>query len=586
MRSFRIAWLAPVVVLSIAAPCLGQPPADSSEAEQVEMDPMRCWWRSEKAAVRVGEQFGLVLTCSVVETSTIRVVAQTAELEPAAIALIPFEVVGGETFEGFNDGPWRYFQFEYRLRLLAEDLFGEEVEIPSIPVTYNIQSMAGGGAEGMDQTYLLPALPIRVLSLVPEKADDIRDSLRGTFGDMEARRFRASLTQTIAWVAFGFAAVLFLLGALRGVGHFRSRTPVVRTASIGRILSKCAGEMSALRATSRSEGWSAELLARALSVFRVAGAVALDRPIAHTVVDRDVQAEDGQLLVEAGLLRTRRVLVSASTTPLNIGKGLDMRGRERVAVILEEVRDALSDLGGARYARDSELNELDLDRQRVGKHEWPLGQRVGTDRRQHHRGHVRVEQRPAGRKVVGGRARGRRDDQPVGAVARHELRLDARLELDHAAEFAAAREHDLVQHQVARALGLDGEARALVHGVVAAQDRRQRRLRGVGRHVGQEPEMAEVDRDDRHVAFADRARHRQHGAVSAQRNQQVAARGHVFERRALDPGGVLAGLRVEQHVERALLQDPEDPVQQRGHLALAALQHHPHALPRSHRGRA
>ena len=50
----------------------------------------------------------------------------------------------------------------------------------------------------MDRTYVLPALPIRIHSLVPDNADDIRDEPTWTFADMEQRRLRSSLTRTIA----------------------------------------------------------------------------------------------------------------------------------------------------------------------------------------------------------------------------------------------------------------------------------------------------------------------------------------------------------------------------------------------------
>jgi len=36
-------------------------------AQNVETDPIQCWWRTSAGAVRVGEPFSLVLTCAVVE---------------------------------------------------------------------------------------------------------------------------------------------------------------------------------------------------------------------------------------------------------------------------------------------------------------------------------------------------------------------------------------------------------------------------------------------------------------------------------------------------------------------------------------
>ena len=34
----------------------------------VEVDPIKCWWRTSTSAVRTGESFDLRLTCAVVET--------------------------------------------------------------------------------------------------------------------------------------------------------------------------------------------------------------------------------------------------------------------------------------------------------------------------------------------------------------------------------------------------------------------------------------------------------------------------------------------------------------------------------------
>ena len=57
-------------------------------------------------------------------------------------------------------------------------------------------------------------------------------------------------------------------------------------------------------------------------------------------------------------------------------------------------------------------DEAGIDDRAVGEH-------VRRDRRQQHRVHGRVHDRPAGREVVGGRAGGARDDQAVGADAHH-----------------------------------------------------------------------------------------------------------------------------------------------------------------------
>ena len=45
------------------------PAGASAPAGTVESDPIKCWWKTDKNAVHVGERFTLVLTCAVVDTS-------------------------------------------------------------------------------------------------------------------------------------------------------------------------------------------------------------------------------------------------------------------------------------------------------------------------------------------------------------------------------------------------------------------------------------------------------------------------------------------------------------------------------------
>ena len=113
-----------------------------------------------------------------------------SQLEGGAIQLTPFEVVSSTRRADVVAAPWRYVQFEYGVRLLADGFFGQDVNIPALTVTYNFRT-ADGANTGRDQSYVLPALPMRVLSLVPRGATDIRDTSAMTFGDIESARFRA-----------------------------------------------------------------------------------------------------------------------------------------------------------------------------------------------------------------------------------------------------------------------------------------------------------------------------------------------------------------------------------------------------------
>ncbi|HEY6507657.1 MAG TPA: hypothetical protein VIY56_06565, partial [Vicinamibacterales bacterium] len=214
-----------------------------------------------------------------------------------------------------------------------------------------------------DQSYVLPALPMRVLSLVPRGAADIRDTSAMTFGDIEAARFRATVARVASWIALAFALVLAALALVRASQRFRTRAPdAVRTVSDFAQLGACAATLQEVRQDAAS-GWSPELVRRALPALRVAGASALGRPVAQEPVDRDATVREGQILVKGGWLRRRRTLVSASTTPVQIAASADQKrlgGRARTA--LRGLGQALEAFSTAAYGRgDAQPDRGDLN---------------------------------------------------------------------------------------------------------------------------------------------------------------------------------------------------------------------------------
>src|SRR5258706_3476726 len=171
----------------------------ASAQTTVETDPLQCWWRTSAAAVRVGQPFAVVLTCAVVETDTVKVVPDQAPLDPTVMQMPPFEVLGGTHQADLRTDDHRFLQYEYRLRLVAEDDFGKDVKLPDTKISYHLQSRTGEGPaiEGREQTYFLPPMSVRVLSLVPADEIDIRDASASTFGDVESRTFQADLLRTL-----------------------------------------------------------------------------------------------------------------------------------------------------------------------------------------------------------------------------------------------------------------------------------------------------------------------------------------------------------------------------------------------------
>jgi hypothetical protein len=354
------------LVLAAAAPAPAQTRVGRSDATGVETDPIRCWWKTDRSSVVVGERVILTLTCAVVETGSVKVVPDMNQLEPTVVPLSPFEVVRAVRHDDIQAPPWRYFQYEYTVRLVGDAFFGKDVDVPPLKVTYRIRSAIGGGTEGRDQTYVLPALPMRIASLVPRSASDIRDASGNTFADIEARRARATRATVAAAILFAFAAVLAGVAGTRLVGRYRTRAPAAtRPIPARAVVRGCVEAMSQARSAAAGGGWTPVLVGRALAALRVAGAIALERPVAQVHMDAGAAEREGQLQIRSGLFGRRRALVSTPVTPATIAKVLAAGGaappRAQAQAVLARVQDALRLFGAARYGRNGEVDAALLD---------------------------------------------------------------------------------------------------------------------------------------------------------------------------------------------------------------------------------
>jgi hypothetical protein len=159
----------------------------------VEADPVRCWWRTDRASIRMGEPFEAVLTCAALDTPSTKAIVDRSRLDHTVMALPPFDVLGGAAGEDVVTPARRFFQYSYQLRLLNDTAFGQDVRLAGLSIGYRIDTSTTDGttSQGRDQSYGLPALSIRVLSLVAGDARDIRDASSLTLADLETRRFRA-----------------------------------------------------------------------------------------------------------------------------------------------------------------------------------------------------------------------------------------------------------------------------------------------------------------------------------------------------------------------------------------------------------
>ena len=341
-----------------------KPFTQTREPGDVETDPIKCFWKADRSAVIVGERFTVVLTCGIVETDKVKAVPDFNQLEPTTIGLQPFEVVKGVRHEDVKAAPWRYIQYEYTVRTIADAFFDKDMAIPAVKITYHIQSSVGGGSTGRDQTYQLPAMPIKITSLVPQKTADIRDTRPDTFGEIETRRVRSSGEFVAAAIAFGFAVVLLGLAVVRVVGRYRVRTPAAeRPLGLGTVLGGCLREAGRVKSDSGG-GWTPELIVRALTVLRIGGAVALEQPVTQAIVKTNAATHEGQLSLRKGIFRRRHSLVSTATTPQRIARSIaaaDGHINARTESILKGLEESLAVLSVARYGRDGTLNGSALD---------------------------------------------------------------------------------------------------------------------------------------------------------------------------------------------------------------------------------
>src|SRR5262249_55970315 len=144
---------------------------------------------------------------------------------------------------------------------------------------------------GREQTYLLPPVSVRVLSLVPADASDIRDSTAETFGDVDRRGFRANLLTVIGGVLFALAGLVAVLALVRL--YLRSRRPARAADGLlgdGAILRGVGRELAAVQRQREDSGWTSELAARALAALRIVATYALGRKAARAIVSRPSHA--------------------------------------------------------------------------------------------------------------------------------------------------------------------------------------------------------------------------------------------------------------------------------------------------------
>jgi hypothetical protein len=395
--------LATVALLTVTAPVFAQ-----NQTQTTKADPIQCWWKTTTGAVRVGEIFSAVLTCAVLETADVKVVPDQSKLEPSVVQFAPFEVTGGSHAADLRTDDRRFFQYEYKLRVISENLFGKDASIPETKISYRVQSHAGQPSsasagpketiEGRDQTYLMPAMPMRVLSLVPADAADIRDAGTESFGDLDQRAFRANLLTVVGGILFVVAGLLALLALVRVFAKYRKpATEGDRLIPDSAVLRAVSRELSDVQRAREGGGWTPDLAGRALAALRVAATYALGRNVAKEAQSsvakrrandlRPDEVIDGQIVLKTGW-RRKPIVVSASATPQNLSREIARitarNGGGRQLERLQSLHEALERFTAAGYGRPdgASRNDAALDasiaetgsilRRLTLEHTWPM----------------------------------------------------------------------------------------------------------------------------------------------------------------------------------------------------------------------
>lgn len=350
-------------------PVWAQQPASPGGTRNVEVEPIRCWWRTSAAAVRVGETFSIVLTCAVLEGDGVQAVPDQSALDGAAIQIAPFEIVASAHPADLRSGVRRFFQYDYTVRVISPDVIGQDVPLPALVIRYRVDSQMPGNAalKGRELTYNLPAHAVRVVSTVPESARDIRDLPDERFGRVEALAYRAGVLEIAAISLMGFAGLMAILAAVR---LLRSRTGHTalkgedRPVSDVVVLALAERELASVQRESEEQGWSEALLSRALSALRVVAASALGRPMSQRVAVAGGQSGDGCLILQRAGRGGKEMTISSPVTSEDVARELNRlppTAPFAARQLLESLRAELTTLVAAQYGREVEMNRDSLD---------------------------------------------------------------------------------------------------------------------------------------------------------------------------------------------------------------------------------
>lgn len=344
-----------------AAPGGAQQPAGG----KVEADAIRCWWRTSAGAVQIGETVSVVLTCAALDNDAVQVVPDETQLDPATVQMAPFEVIGGARPPDQRTADRRFFQRVYTLRIINPDVIGKDVQLPPLSIRYRVHNRlaAQASVEGRELVYLLPLETIRVISVVPPEAIDIRDAVDETFDAISQLAFRGGVLRLVGGGLMALGAVMAVVALVRLATGRRTKPKTdARLLPEGRVLNAVLRELSAVRQDAEP-GWTDVLVSRALAALRVAAACALGR-LTQLASSSGAQGPEGHLTVQGGWRRGPTTVCSAVTAEdveRELARLPDDGSPPVRRQLLSELQNALATLTEGRYGRNRLADRDALD---------------------------------------------------------------------------------------------------------------------------------------------------------------------------------------------------------------------------------
>jgi hypothetical protein len=240
-------------------------------------------------------------------------------------------------------------------------------------VHYRVNSRLPGNAamQGRDLSYLLPPQTIRVLSLVPADAADIRDASGASFGRVESLGARAGVFEiaAVTFVALGSLMTIVSVFTLAR-GARRRKAAGERVLPAWRVAHSADRELAAVALESR-EGWTDDRIDRALAATRITAASLVGGAVSQSKAPAHDRGAGGRIISAGpGLLdpflpgRKRKVMLSSAITAQDLRNELARlpeTAPPRLRQQLDALADAMATLTAARYGPTRERNSTALD---------------------------------------------------------------------------------------------------------------------------------------------------------------------------------------------------------------------------------